>query len=83
MRTPENLKRLHDFMLDAQGRLGLVSNIELRTVMLRMWWSFPARLVCAGQITAAGDSFRGPVRMYLVIGNAGAEWQIDGVWWKY
>jgi hypothetical protein len=82
MRTPDNLNRLHDFMLDAQGRLGLVSNIELRRVMLRVWWSFPARMVCAGQVTAAGDSFRGPVYMYLVIGNAGAEWQVDGVWWK-
>lgn len=83
MRTPENLKRLHNFMLDAQGRLGLVSNIELRRVMLRMWWSFPARLVCAGQVMAAGDSFRGPVYMYLVIGNSGAEWQIDAIWWKW
>lgn len=83
MRTPENLNRLHNFMLDAQGRLGLVSNIELRRVALRMWWSFPARLVCAGQVVAAGDSFRGPVQMHLVIGNGGAEWQIDGVWWKW
>ncbi len=31
--------------------------------------------------THAGSD-EGPVRLHMIIGEAGGEWQIDSVWWR-
>lgn len=28
-------------------------------------------------------SEQGPVSLHMMIGEAGGEWQIDSVWWRY
>jgi hypothetical protein len=85
-RTLENggRDRLTRFLQSATLRAGDVHEITPSRGALRFWYSFPASLGSEGEMIAEGTGdHRQRIRMYLVIGESGGAWKIDGVRWTY
>lgn len=79
----EGWERLSWFMADRYLRVGAVEKLQPAEGQVRFWFQFPVTLGSHGYMSTVAASERGPVRLHARIGEAGDEWQIDGIWWRY
>jgi hypothetical protein len=70
-------------MADRYMRLGAARNLRPAQGRLRFTYRFPTTLISFGRMNATADSEGGPVRLFLAIGQAGGEWEIDALVWQY
>ena len=79
----EGSERLNWFIADRSRRVGEAQNLAPAEGRLQFWYRFPATLVPHGTMRSSAESDHGPVRLNLRIGNAGGQWQIDAIWWRF
>jgi hypothetical protein len=89
-RTTERLMKegggiggLTKFLQIATMRAGDVHDIKPSTGALRCWYKFPFGMGTYGEVISEGMGARGPVKLWMRIGEGGQGWQIDAVWWTY
>ncbi len=79
----EKWERLSWFMTDREMRLGEARELRPVQGQLRFRFQFPATLISEGRMFTEAQSDGGPVRFFIIIGEAGGEWQIDGIYWNF
>lgn len=79
----EGWERLSWFMADRYMRVGVARDLRPARGRLRFWFRLPATVGSEGQMSTYAHSEHGPVRFDARIGEAGGEWQIDSIWWRY
>lgn len=70
-------------MTNLYMRCGRVHDLQPARGWMRCRLRWPATLVTEGRMFAEGIGDGGPLPLQLDLGEAGGEWQIDGVWWRY
>lgn len=69
------------FLQEATMGAGDVHEIEQPVGTLRFWYSFPFHLASEGPMAAVGTGTRNRIRMQMIIGEAGGDWQIAAIRW--
>jgi hypothetical protein len=70
------------FLQDTTRRAGFVRDIGPSSGSVRFWYLYPFRLGSEGQMNGWGKGRDSLIRMYLIIGEAGAGWQIHAIRWQ-
>jgi hypothetical protein len=69
------------FLQEATIRAGDVHEIERPVGSLRFWYSLPFHLGSEGSMATVGVGTRSRIRMQLILGEAGGDWQIHSIRW--
>jgi hypothetical protein len=82
LKGPGGRAGLTKFLQQATMGAGDVNDIEQPVGTIRFWYSFPFHLASEGHMAASGTGTWNRIRMQLIIGEAGGEWQIHGIHWQ-
>ena len=83
MKEARGVDGLTKFLQVTTMRAGDVRHITPATGSMRCWYRFPFAMGLYGEVIAEGEGDKGPVKLWMRIGEGGEGWQIDAVWWSY